>query len=58
MGLFSDPAHDEDVVVLTERHDEDEHEEGQHEVDAGLAADDDEDEHGEAPALRDTTGRR
>ena len=37
-GLLADPAHDQDVVVLAEGHDEDEQEERQGEVDPQLVA--------------------
>ena len=58
VGLLADPGHHQDVVVLAQRHDEDEHEEGQDEVDAVLAADDHEDQHGEARARPGRRGRR
>ena len=47
VGLLADPGHDQDVVVLAQGHDEDEHEEGEDEVDPVLSADDHEDQDGQ-----------
>ena len=47
VGFLADPGHDQDVVVLAQGHDEDEHEEGEDEVDPVLSADDLEDEDGQ-----------
>ena len=50
-SLLLDSAHDEDVVILTQGHDEDEHEEWQRESHPELSADRDEDEHGRPTAV-------
>ena len=47
MGLLADSGHHQNVVVLAQGHDEDEHEEGKDEVDAVLSADHLEDQHGQ-----------
>jgi len=44
---LTEVTHHTDVVVLTKRHQEDEHQEGQHEVQAKLALCPHEDQHGD-----------
>ena len=48
MSLLADPAHDQDVVVLTERHRENEQEQRQHEDQPVVTGQVDENDHGEA----------
>ena len=48
MGLLSNAAHDQDVVVGTERHEEHEHQERQHEVETCLSSEVHEDDPGQA----------